>query len=380
MKIVWFIIISVTTTIVNSNHNELKGNGYQKLNVSCLPINSQYNDETIIDDLTFCSSVESNKAVKDHIVTLEIKNANFFNINCNWNEFHLNKSYQSTMFETIRNLTACDDQQPFLSSFIKFSDCTLVDYVLVNFLNDFYQEIPLPLQITINFQANSVTQTLPDRIFNDNIIGHPLLLKLKLKNVKLSTKSDIINLTELQSLTLNQNSIEEIKYDFMRNFPELIELMVSLNPITKIDIGTFLSQAKLFRLVLVNNSISELYEDSLQGLSDLQNLNLMGNQLRKVHEKCLKHSPKLFSLFLDHNLLDSLPARLFANLKGLVILSIRNNSLKSLPENLLINLERLQQVDLSGNKLTTIPDYLFLNSPLVNILWVEFNKLSTISG
>ncbi|UXI14718.1 leucine-rich repeat protein [Sarcoptes scabiei] len=140
---------------------------------------------------------------------------------------------------------------------------------------------------------------------------------------------EIINMTRLQWLRLDNNHIDWIPDEFaMLN--KLESLSLARNNLVTLH-GELPSIKTLRSLILRHNKLND------EGIP---------NDLFKLEE--------LFVLDLSHNQLKSIPAEL-EKCRTLLVLNLSHNQIDSIPNQLFINLTDLLNLDLSYNKLGTVP-------------------------
>ena len=186
---------------------------------------------------------------------------------------------------------------------------------------------------------------------------------------------------KLETLSLNNNQIEEIPYTIKKleslaklylggnkftTFPEAIptlrnlqELYLNDNQIKTlpIEIGNL---DRLGILNLYNNQINETI-DNIKRLYQLRELYLSLNKLIKFPD-AITDLTNLNTLHLGSNQIKVIPDEI-GNLVKLKILSFYNNQIETIP-NTIKNLTKLNSLYLGSNKLTYIPDAIGLLSNL----------------
>jgi Leucine-rich repeat (LRR) protein len=155
----------------------------------------------------------------------------------------------------------------------------------------------------------------------------------------------------IQSLTLQQNSLEEVGSASFQFHPELSLVDLAWNRLSSIQDRTFEAQTKLAYLRLAHNRLTRVDNNTFYGLVSLRVLDLAGNQLTRLPANLLVHVPALEELYLAENKIQALESGIFSGLCCLRKLSLARNELAGFQ---LGHLARLEELDLSGDRLTSL--------------------------
>lgn len=135
----------------------------------------------------------------------------------------------------------------------------------------------------------------------------------------------------------------------------LEQLRVSRNRISKIPAGVFSGLDRLNLLDLQGNKLMDdaVTEVSMKGLNNLVQINLAKNQLSSMP---LGLPPTTTQLFLDGNNIEKIPAGYFKGLPKVAFLRLNRNKLGSdgIPKNV-FNASSILDLQLSHNQLTEVP-------------------------
>ncbi|MGB0839488.1 MAG: COR domain-containing protein [Chitinophagales bacterium] len=232
-------------------------------------------------------------------------------------------------------------------------------------------------QLTTLDISNCGLTTIPDEVFELTHLTH---LKLghwsdhikQSRNVITNISADIARLTQLTTLDLGSNEIQELP-DALTELAHLESLDLSNNSLTALPSQvTQLSGLKI--LDLRSNKLKQLPE-SIGLLSKLERLGLRGNQLRKLPD-AIREFKQLELLDLSGNQIEELADEL-AQLNQLKRLYLRNNRLKQLPRGI-ARLRNLQRLYLTSNQLKELPQNFDLLDNL-QLLDLKNNEFSIIS-
>jgi len=184
--------------------------------------------------------------------------------------------------------------------------------------------------------------------------------------------SSIGNLSNVQTLNINNNNLSEVEFD-CENMTSLKEISLCNNPLLQVPL-TFKCLENLTTMylnkckwLLLSDDISlfihlkALYldENNLESLPDgIQSLNLSVLSLKK--NKFQKFPLQILSiksiqeLYLDYNEIYFIPPEI-KNLNNLIYLTLSNNQLRFIPQDI-GRIEGLKQIRLENNLLRSIPN------------------------
>uniref|UniRef100_A0A0C9Q989 RXFP1 protein n=1 Tax=Fopius arisanus TaxID=64838 RepID=A0A0C9Q989_9HYME len=203
------------------------------------------------------------------------------------------------------------------------------------------------------------------------------------------------------TVNLSYNNFNEVRSDVLRGYTEIRSLFLLSNGIEDLKVGAFSGQPRLYWLILTNNSIKEIRPGHFKGLSSLETLRVDNNRINKADfsdfagsqslellnlsnnsltEKTLLFPvlPALRELQLDYNKIRVISRDFLAGMYSLRSLTIEGNELTTIEANAFANLSDLTELNLADNKLTAIPDHLF--NPLVNLtqLLIGYNPIENL--
>ena len=197
---------------------------------------------------------------------------------------------------------------------------------------------------------------------------------------------------KLKFLSISNNNLEFIPSHLIRNPGQLIyisnfiKLDLSRNRLRNISRSDFLDLVNLQYLLLYQNQLVEIENGAFQNLINLVELDLSMNKIEKLDKFLFKNMHFLVNLNLSSNRLEYFDSELFANLKELIIFDISNNSIKSL--SFLNGLTKLNDLNFNLNPISTfnqltgldsianvyMPSELLNNPENVNNLIISFKK------
>jgi len=247
----------------------------------------------------------------------------------------------------------------------------LIDYFATTFLKKQFQKINFELE-----NGAVVELDLRFRYFNLNPKFITTLSPLSIVNLEINFQKgdfrNILPLSHLKKLTLNNSSLEEIP-EWITSFSSLESLYLQNNQINSIP-DWISSVSSLRNLGLSGNKLKSLIE-SLKLLKSLEYLGLSNNKLKMIPE-WIGSLTSLKKLWLDDNKLSALPDSI-SNLTSLSALYLGNNNLKSLSGSFK-SLNSLKSLWLERNDFTAFPESLSSLSSL-EFLCLNDNNINIIS-
>ncbi len=187
----------------------------------------------------------------------------------------------------------------------------------------------------------------------------------------LEIPKEILQLTNLKTLLLNNNQIKEIP-PFLGALQNLEVLDLDSNLIRSLpsEIG---SLKKLKRLDISNNEIDQV-PASFENLQNLETLYLQFNKFTFLPQKILQLK-NLKSLDISYNRLSDLGENI-GNLSNLTYLNAQNNKLSLIPESL-FTLSKLSYLDLGHNNISSI-NYNWQTLPELKNVSLDANQIHQI--
>lgn len=244
---------------------------------------------------------------------------------------------------------------------------------------------------------------LPTEIFTDLI----LLQRLLLTSVDLNGKrlSAIGGIKTKASVKLYSNKLHLLNSDsFGNHFSNVSSLDLYSNGVQEIGNGTFAMFPSLRKLFLGNNTISVVKEGAFSGLQRLSELNVRGNPSMFDGSWCLfKNVPFLTTLdvsftgltnatqfncaplvhlrrlLIHDNNLTKLDGSVFAPMPNITFIDVSNNDLEYIHSSAFHGgLNGLNHVDMSGNHLRDFPISAFESTPNIKSINISHNYLRVI--
>ncbi|KAM0680784.1 hypothetical protein GINT2_001058 [Glugoides intestinalis] len=165
-------------------------------------------------------------------------------------------------------------------------------------------------------------EKIPDLLFDD--LTNLESLSLQNNNIKELQPNLFNNLQKLEYLNLSKNKLTEFPEGFLSELGSLQELSLSGNEIKSFPIGFFTGLKKLKILSLSNNKLTEI-PPSILSLTNLKTLNISSNNLTSVPKE-IGNMSKLEYLYLNSNSITEIPSKV-KSLKKLYILNLKENPL-----------------------------------------------------
>ena len=136
-------------------------------------------------------------------------------------------------------------------------------------------------------------------------------------------------------------------------------LTVGNQGITTLRTGDFAGLTEMTTLSLRLNNLEELPPGIFNDLTALTTLDLGVNDLEELPDGLFSDLTSLTALELDNNDLVALPAGIFSGLNALTRLNLESNDLEELPSGIFNGLTSLTTLLLSSNRLTELPPGIF---------------------
>lgn len=187
------------------------------------------------------------------------------------------------------------------------------------------------------------------------------------------------DLTQLQRLHLNNNSITSIENATFEPMQSLKYLDLSNNRLQEVTAQTFSELLELEELHLTSNLIALIQPKALNNLKKLRILELSNNKILILHELVFQEGLPLRKINLMNCSIKEITPGTFRGLNNLNELILEGNSLKvSDVKNL--DIPGLRVLKLSGNNLTGIngDSSLLDGLPSLQHLWMDFCNISDL--
>ncbi|XP_061920102.1 leucine-rich repeat neuronal protein 1-like isoform X2 [Entelurus aequoreus] len=177
--------------------------------------------------------------------------------------------------------------------------------------------------------------------------------------------------SDTQVLLLQSNNISSVSRELER-LTNLTELDLSENQLTQVrGVGAW----SLVTLYLEENRIEELDDESLKNLSRLEELYLNHNRISSITPGAFVGVANLLRLHLNANRLVAVDSRWFQSLPSLEILMLGDNPILGLEDNNFLPLSRLHSLVLAGMGLTSVPAAAFVGLDYLESLSLCDNRL-----
>ncbi|XP_061560819.1 leucine-rich repeat transmembrane protein FLRT2 [Phycodurus eques] len=194
--------------------------------------------------------------------------------------------------------------------------------------------------------------------FPINLPKNTRVLHLQENNIQTISRAALAQLTRLEELHLDDNSISTVGVEegAFREALNLKLLFLTKNHLSSVPIGL---PEDLKELRLDENRIAVIAEEAFQNVTHLQRLLLDGNLLTDegIAPGTFQELASLRELALARNSLTFPPPLLPS--QSLVKLSLQENQIDQIPVAAFANLNRLERLDISSNQLQTLTQGVF---------------------
>ncbi|XP_071334769.1 leucine-rich repeat transmembrane protein FLRT2 [Trachinotus anak] len=194
--------------------------------------------------------------------------------------------------------------------------------------------------------------------FPVNLPKNTRVLHLQENNIQTISKAALAQLTQLEELHLDDNSISTVGVEegAFREAVSLKLLFLTKNHLSSVPIGL---PEDLKELRLDENRIAVIAEEAFQNVTRLQRLLLDGNLLTDegIAPGTFQDLANLRELALARNSLTFPPPLLPS--QSLVKLSLQENQINQIPVAAFAGLNRLEKLDISSNQLQTLTQGVF---------------------
>lgn len=254
------------------------------------------------------------------------------------------------------------------------------------------------------------------------------LKRFTLKDGNLKLPSNALNLPKLESLSLQQNNIQDLPpnafnglpklrfldifnntfkhldTNFFRGLDSLTDIFFLSNSIITIDPAAFSNTKQLSSLVIASNRLKLVPNGLFVGLNKLHEITISNNlvemtldthvfaslpySVRKVRvvncnikylpEYVFNESTNVDEIVLLGSQIKSLPPKIFATTTGLRGLDLRGIEIQSLPDGIFSELQLLEAIDLSHNYLSVLRGDIFRHNTNLKEVKVKNNELTYI--
>ncbi|CAG5116313.1 unnamed protein product [Candidula unifasciata] len=243
---------------------------------------------------------------------------------------------------------------------------------------------PFPASVTdLRLGNNKIMQVLGSDLLN---ITDLQLLTLNDNELHFLADGSLTHLTQLQEVWLRHNNLVYIP----RNLPDNVrKIHVDSNNIQQIEVGLFSNMSHLDYLTVENNQINGIQPNTFTGLRFLNTINFQGNQIRSLETDTFVDLGSLSTILLSNNPLKRIQDGAFKNLGNLTQLflcyideddfKLEGNFLQEM-----LRLETLQMINSPGlveDFMVMINDSAFTPVPLEKLtqLDLSYNNLHWVS-
>lgn len=201
------------------------------------------------------------------------------------------------------------------------------------------------------------------------------------------------NLSNIKSLDISSNSIQELHRNFFCDFHKLNFLNLSSNQIYNLTNFQFSSSRlspipikncvfSMSYLILTGNQLNFLPFSFFSNFVNLKVLRLNRNSISFIENFVFSNLKQLDMLDLSENKIQNIQPELFDNLQNLRTLNLEKNSMKILPPEIMTNLKKLELLNLSSNFLSSnwINFMTFKNLFNLRLLDLGYNKITSLEN
>lgn len=208
--------------------------------------------------------------------------------------------------------------------------------------------------------------------------------------------------TQLKTLDLSLNNLENLPFSVFSGLHNLTELSIQNNRVSFIADSAFegltalaivrlngnglhslppdlFNETKLLReIYLQNNSINVLAPEIFSGLNQLLILDLSANQLSSewINSATFKGLYRLTTLDLSANKLTKIEPAIFKDLKNIETIKLNDNHLRHVEDKTFMGLTKLHSLTLSSNRLLSVRPNVFSGLQGLKLLSIDFNRIS----
>lgn len=232
---------------------------------------------------------------------------------------------------------------------------------------------------TFNTDWSSMGLEIANDVFSGNSDDMANLMRLDLsENNMWSVPVGVFcTLRNLNHLNLTRNRLHDVNNLYMSSkrkcATQLKTLDLSLNNLENLPFSVFSGLHNLTELSIQNNRVSFIADSAFEGLISLAVVRLNGNSLHSLPPDLFNETKLLREIYLQNNSINVLAPEIFSGLNHLLILDLSANQLSSewINSATFKGLYRLTMLDLAGNKLTKIEPAIFKD--LKNIETIKLN-------
>jgi Leucine-rich repeat (LRR) protein len=172
----------------------------------------------------------------------------------------------------------------------------------------------------VEFVSSNISH-LPDQIFRK----FPNIEYLNANGIGLKTFKPSKVACDLKVISLNNNLMTQLESNTFAFSTQLFTLNIRKNLIEEIAVDTFRDLTHLKELHLSDNKLSSLHMNTFSSLISLEILALSGNQLQIIDLELLQSNVQLNEILLYDNKITSMHPQVFCNMANLFNLELHGN-------------------------------------------------------
>ncbi len=203
-------------------------------------------------------------------------------------------------------------------------------------------------------------------------------IDLSENNLSGNIPAQIHNLTHLEYLYLDDNTISRIESDAFSGLAHLYEMTLAYNQLTNIASGTFYNLPYLQYLYLDNNAITTIGSGAFEDLPNLYRLNMVNNHISGIANGMFVNLPYLNQLELSHNQINSIESGAFSELSNMENLYLDYNIMETVKKGMFYGLSNLYYLNMTSSQTTHLESWAFEGLPRLDQLNLSYNQIDNI--
>jgi len=172
----------------------------------------------------------------------------------------------------------------------------------------------------VEFSASNISY-IPESIFRK----FPYLEYLNVNGVGLKFLHPVANASNIEVILANNNQIAKLDANTFSVATELETLSLRKNHIEDVDVNAFFMLGNLRELYLSDNRLISLHMDTFAPLISLEIISLSGNQLQTIDLELFHANLQLIEVLLYDNKMTAIHPQAFSNLDSLFNLELHGN-------------------------------------------------------
>jgi Leucine-rich repeat (LRR) protein len=185
------------------------------------------------------------------------------------------------------------------------------------------------------------------------------------------------NITELQTLEIEDNRLSEIDRDILGKLPKLKQLRLPGNALAR-ELAYPFTNTELEVLDLSRNQFNRLTDDELMSLPNLIKFDMSGNIISDMQTTPFTGLSSLEELIFSDNVIATLPNYVFAPLTSIRTIKFDRNKITQINNNVFYNLNTLEDLTLADNMLSSLPDTTFSGCTSLSTLDLSNNMFDQV--